>query len=181
MKTYRLLTAISCLFFISCGNRSEMVVKKDDFADITEFLNREKSELGQGGVHFIKTVDLNGTRQTKSTDHFDWNRELKPFYECDLNMLAMINDYRTDTLLKGDTTKITYTGIATRLKVSSMTVTYHANDLQSIEIRTSATNPWLMLERSLYYQKHLGYSLAENRKMTLSGEDSLNISVTFKH
>lgn len=179
MKYFSILTF---LFAILTGCRKDTLLqeKRQDFADLTGYLNTEQKELRSNKVSYEKTIVFNGKREKKVPEHFEWGKELKPFYECDLNQTSMISDYRCDTLKQGDSTTVTYSAISKKEKVRHLHIVLHNHSIHSINIRTSIRNPWFTLERELYYEKGNGYSIAENRKMALTGRDSLNIRVIFR-
>lgn len=173
---------LTCMIAIITGCDKDAVrqEKGRDFTDLTVYLNEEETELMSKKVSYEKTIFFNGKREKKVPDRFDWRKELKPFYECNLNEISMITDYRCDTLKRGDTTTITYSARGEREKVRKMSIVLYDHGIQRINIRTSISNPWFSLERELYYQKNQGYSIAESRKMALTGRDSLNIRVIFR-
>lgn len=163
-----------------CGKDTLLQEKRRDFADLTGYLNAEETELKNRKVNYEKTIVFNGKRENKVPERFEWGKELKPFYECDLNETAMISDYRCDSLKRGDSTTVTYDALGKREKVRKMEIVLYNHLIHSITIRTSLSNPWFTLERELYYEKGEGYSIAESRKMALTGRDSLNIRVVFR-
>jgi len=179
MRYFHILTCMVALF-TGCGKDTDREEKRRDFADLTRYLNDEETEMMGKKVNYEKTIFINGKWEKKVLDRFEWRKELKPFYECDLNETAMDTDYRCDSLKRGDSTTVTYTARGSREKVRKMEIDLYKDVIYNLNIRTSISNPWFTLERELYYQKNKGYSIAENRKMALTGRDSLNIRVIFQ-
>ena len=88
--------------FQSCsgeGIETNVDLDKKIYFDLKEYLDLEKQRLASLSS-FSKTVFVNGEKEQKKVEHLDFEKELKPFYDSDINRPAWSDKYKIDSVFQ---------------------------------------------------------------------------------
>lgn len=168
---------IPVLFLMSCVD--EPIVQHSSYFSITSFLNEEIKKHQKSKTHLAKEVIRDQVKESKNIDTPNWEIELKPFLESDIDKPAWHLAYECDTVQTDSLLQIVYVAKDEKAPVRRMQIEYLHQQIQKIEIQFEKTNPWFSLKRKLIYLRHRGYSIRGEQDMVLSDPSRFEINVKF--
>lgn len=177
MKKISLFSLI-LLFMGACSVDSNIKEHTPNFS-ISAFLKKEIEQHQQEKIRLDKSVFRDEMEESKVIEFPNWEHEMKPFLECDLEKPAYKNLYDADTIQSDSTMQIVYTTADKKAPVRRMQLDYQNQKLQKIEVSFEKTNTWFSLKRHLIYRPHIGYQIKGEQKMTLSEPSLFDIKVKF--
>lgn len=146
------------------------------FFDLKEFLAEEQLRLG-GHSDVSKTVEVNGTSETKELKAYDWQSEMALLNQWDINRPAWRDQYQRDTILDGQKSHIRYQSLDDKLQVQSMDIWQSGSQMDSILILTKVDNP-LRTTRGIYrYQPAGGLAFSQVSSRLFGSEQNLKVTL----
>lgn len=145
------------------------------FFDLANFVKTESDELK--GIEIKKTVEVNGTSQTLTIANVDWNEELAPFAQSNLNRPALWDKYQVDSTERGERKTITYNALDSTLftrklvveKVNNQPVEiYVHNRFSSLIAKTSQVLEWGPKHYEIYSEQYVKFG--DDRLLKIRGE-----------
>lgn len=167
-----LLVTFSC-----CQNTSPLPEKK--YFSIHDFLVSEIHRLKNDKTTLIKTIRQNNKSETVKLNLPDWENELKPFFEADIDKPAWKNTYSCDSAVNDSGSNVMYQALHPKAPVRQLQITYLENQIATVVISFEKSNSWFTLKQELIYWSGKGYSIKSNQKMSLSDPASYEINATF--
>ena len=154
---------------VSAQNATSFFDTKVFFEKITQnFLKNKVKKIE-------KTVIINGLEETKTIENPNWETELAPFIDANINRPAWQNKYKVE---KNDSTHI-YTALKPDLKVRKMTVLEANNDNIQLEIQTSEKSIISENALQMFFNQKTGYQIYKQQKIVGGKTDSITIKVKF--
>ena len=172
-----ILFIISFFFLNSCVD--EPIVQHSSYFSISSFLNEEIKQHQKSKTRLAKEVIRDEVKESKNIDTPNWEHELKPFFESDIDKPAWHLAYECDTVKTDSLLQIVYVAKDEKAPVRRMQIDYVHEQIQKIEIEFEKTNPWFSLKRKLIYLRHRGYSISGEQDMVLSDPSRFQINVKF--
>ncbi len=165
------------LLFTACTANKEM--KQNEYFDIKEvFLNQIKVLNVEKPV-FTKTIEMNSQKETKDLSTINWEKELDPFVQMDINKSAFAKSY---SVLETDSTISYKLKKEEKLPIKSILIRKNpkSEQLQSIEIEASDHNllyHWSKtLSANIITGKLKNYSIKGNQKILVFDAEIYSIS-----
>ncbi len=171
------LLIISFFLLISCAD--EPIVQHSSYFSISSFLNEEIKQHQKLKTRLAKEVIRDEVKESKNIDTPNWEHELKPFFESDIDKPAWHLAYECDTVQTDSLLQIVYVALDEKAPVRRMQIDYVHEQIQKIEIEFEKTNPWFSLKRKLIYNHLLGYHIRGEQHMVLSDPSRFEINVKF--
>ncbi|MBK7964999.1 MAG: hypothetical protein IPK10_06735 [Bacteroidetes bacterium] len=167
------------LLFSSCTDAP--VVKHETYFSISTFMNHEIKQHQTTKTRLIKVVTRDHKSETKEITVSNWEHELKPFFESDIDKPAWHLAYDCDTVKTDSLLQIVYVANDPKAPVRRMQIDYFQDQIQRIDIQFEKNNPWFSLKRKLIYQRDIGYQISGEQNMVLSDPSLFEINVKFIH
>ncbi len=146
---------------------------KPSFFDLSDYMEAEMKRLQALQPRVIKRVLLKGEVQERAWDSLNYQQELKPFADSDINRPAWYDKYRVDTLTSDteDTYQVRYRSLEGKLRVQELLVEFQADTGRVLAIEvTKETNSLIEeLRQTLHYTPAKGYRL-ESEQDPILGE-----------
>ena len=168
MRIYiRICLFLMILFTVSCAN--DNVALPHNYFSLTTYFKKQMKKLQEEKMKLNKVISRNNETQTKTFIDVDWEKELTPFLECDINKPAWIQSYQTDTLISSlGLIKINYTAREDHLPVRSIVLSFNAtNELMDITIYKKRHN--------FYYQSDIVYTYNAKKGFIISGQQHVRL------
>ncbi|MFQ5446281.1 MAG: hypothetical protein ACE5FF_05050, partial [Saprospiraceae bacterium] len=114
-------------------------------------------------------------------DDIDFEQELKPFSEADINRPAWTDKYTIDSLFDESNalTKLTYTAIDPKLKTKRVEIDFESNSVSKVFIENSTASAVAKTRQLLTYEPGTGYSIQSTQKVVLTSDDTFFVEVRF--
>lgn len=170
---------IPVLFLISCVD--EPIVQHSSYFSISSFLNEEIKQHQKLKTRLAKEVIRDEVKESKNIDTPNWEHELKPFFETDIDKPAWHLAYDCDTVQTDSLLQIVYVAKDEKAPVRRMQIDKLYEQIQNIEIQFEKINPWFSLKRKLIYHHLKGYQIQGEQHMVLSDPSRFEINVKFIH
>jgi len=140
------------LFITACSdNKSTSRSIVNDYFDLEEYFVKEAESLRQSNAKISKTLLKNGIAETLVFDSINWDKELKPFMNSNLNKPAFRHAYTIDTFLHHSAAKIIYTAKDPLLTTKSILISYFNEKIDSLMIINQTSNVYYTAEETLIY------------------------------
>lgn len=168
---------IPVLFLMSCSD--EPIVQHTPYFSISKYLNDEIKQHQKSKTRLTKEVIRDKVIESKNIESPNWEHELKPFFESDIDKPAWHLAYECDTVQTDSLLQIVYVALDAKAPVRRMQIDYLHEQIQKIEIQFEKKNPWFSLKRKLLYYHHRGYQIHGEQQMVLSDPSCFEINVKF--
>ena len=162
------------LLFSGCSSSSDEHAQKQlYFFDIAGYFKQQASLLS--GKPVLKTVNKNGSGETKKVLIKNWEQELQLFADADINKAAWKNSYKKDSTAS----VLLYTAEDPELKVRSIKITFKNQQPKEIVIHTQSTNLLYHTTEKLIFIPDSLYQISKHQKVILLGSNNYEISGRF--
>jgi hypothetical protein len=180
-----LLVSLSFLFS-NCQSKKEAdeslktSSSTSTFFNLKDFLETEIRDKLKNQKLVKKTVNINGKVETKDVEIKDWNEELKPFFNADINKPAWSDKYQSSEKPVGMHSKVkTYSTTEKLLKTKQLSIIEDDSTKQrTINIVTSDKTAVTQSDTQLVYESNSGYTISTQQKL-LGTTDNVVIQVVF--
>ena len=171
---------ILVILLTSCGEENINSEHKQ-YYDIAYFFKQESVALQKNKMKIVKQIIKDGAKDLKTFDNINWQKELKPFADCDINKPAWINSYLTDTItLKNGGITITYTAKEEKLPVRRIKISFtNENLIEDIVIRKERHNFYYRSDDWFVYRAMKGFEIKGSQKVHFLDETIYEISAIF--
>lgn len=167
----------SILLISSCTNAP--IGKHEPYFSISTFLNDEIEQHQNAKTRLLKEVKRDDQIETKEVTVSNWEHELKPFFESDIDKPVWHLAYDCDTVQSDTLQQIVYVAKDEKAPVRRMQIDVLKDQIQKIDIQFEKSNPWFSLKRKLIYQRNIGYQIIGEQNMVLSDPSLFEINVKF--
>ncbi len=180
----RYLLLLGC-FWLGCEQlpESESTLAKGEkpFFDLKGFFRQEINQLDSLQPRLRKTVRLDGSEETKILDTLDYDSELQVFLDSDINRIAWIDRYSTDSIRRARRLqRLVYRAKSEDLKTKLLAITFDsAGEVDLIRVRNNADSPTYQLEQRLRYKVDSGFVIQTRQEITLSPAKKMYVGVAF--
>ncbi|MFN0188100.1 MAG: hypothetical protein ACKVQV_05310 [Bacteroidia bacterium] len=166
-------------FFLLTSCVDEPIVQHSSYFSISKFLNDEIKQHQKSKTRLQKEVIRDEVKESKNIDTPNWEHELKPFFESDIDKPAWHLAYECDTVKTDSLLQIVYVALDEKAPVRRMQIDYLHEQIQQVEVLFEKTNPWFSLQRKLIYKHLVGYQIHGEQHMVLSDPSRFEINVKF--
>ncbi|WP_343522416.1 hypothetical protein [Pedobacter sp.] len=165
------------LAFFSCKQRKEAEAKTDlQYFDIKGYFDKEISRLQKLNPVVNKTVNVNGTAESKTSKMASWAKELAIFVNADINKASWKEGFKATQL---DGTEA-YTSDNKKIPVKKVSITRNGSEIQKIEILIDNKNILYQSQDTLTYFPDSLYSIRKHQKIRLLKEKKYSITGKLK-
>lgn len=177
MKKRLLLFCLS-LGLLSCSEKK--AGSTTIYFSVPGFIKDQARELRSSGSSLTRNVAFNGQLEEKFISEPDWDKELKPFAECDLNLAAWKNGFDIDTSYSKSLKKIRYRAREKRIAIRELELVLFEDSIQSLSIVYLKSNPWYSLGRQLTFSRGKGYTIIIEQDTPLQAAESIRLEGRFQ-
>jgi len=141
------------------------------FFSIENYFNEQIQNLEKGAYQLEKTLTINERAETKKTENIDYQTELAPFVNHDINRPAWSDKYSIDSLIEsGQLKTITYQALDASLKTQSLSIHFVENERVSfVSITTKSHSVLSDSEKKLDYYPLSRYNIL-SKETTKTGD-----------
>lgn len=153
-KYFRLFSVL--LFFVSagCKNSNDSSEIKNKLFDISAYFSAEAQRLQSLNASLEKTLIKNNISEKLIQKNPNWQLELKPFMESGLNKPAIANSYKIDSVLIGNSLKVTYAAMDSSAPVKNVILYFSDTKPDSIIILKATNTIYYTLSEELRYYRN---------------------------
>lgn len=159
MSGFRLSSMLVCLFLLSCTRENKK--NKDDIFGLKSYLKEEESRLDKHSA--IKTVEQDGVSEKKLLSNVNWEKELSPFYDINLNP-ANKTDYR-NVVHQEEGSSVSYITNNKNLVIRQVSFRFRTGNIQSIIVYKEEKNFLFTISQVLKYDKERGIEIISSEKV----------------
>ncbi|MGY4384915.1 hypothetical protein ACVWYN_001949 [Pedobacter sp. UYP24] len=119
------------IFIYGCQRKEGPVVVQDfSYFDIKSYMNREAARLQKNNKPITKTVEVDGSSETKQLKISDWKLELSIFSDAEINRDSWKGFFNVEK--EGNT--VTYNSNNEKVPIKTVKVIYNNKDVKGIVI-----------------------------------------------
>ena len=177
-----LIGIVSSTIFISCKNSEPPIsVTNKTYFDLTKIIQADINHNIENNCSEEKTVYIKGNKETKVIDTIDWQSELKPLLECDINRVAWKDKFFIDTIpndLNKDIT-IQYRALSEKVSVRSLSIVYAGQQIKKITIVKKIDSFLFSTVQTIDYVPAFGFLIRGEQKALMLNSFELNVNVKY--
>lgn len=170
------------LLFIACNEREPKISSTNKtYFDLTKVIQNDINRNITNNCTEEKTVYIQNHKETKKIDTVDWQKELQPLLECDINRTAWKGQFFIDTIpndLMKDTT-LQYRALNEKVSVRLLSVIYANNQIKKIIIIKKISSFLFSTVQSIDYYPSLGFAIRGEQKALMMNAFDLNVDVKY--
>lgn len=182
MKTFQSwfynLQMISMLVLFSCNNESPQQETAKSFYDLKKYFAQQTVFLEQHTVSLQKKIEKDGITEEKKILKVDWQHELAPFIECDINKPSWFHSFFTDTTFAAGEMRVKYLAREKKLPVQMLMISFELNNVKRIQIEKESSNKYFHSKNSLLYEPQKGFSITGMQEVMLSRKTNYTITAS---
>ncbi|MCB9449618.1 MAG: hypothetical protein H6585_14895 [Flavobacteriales bacterium] len=175
-----MLILISVMCLTSCIQVKEPDSGAKPFFDIPAYFNAEIAHLTSTQQKVNKRITLDDRTESEQELNINWKLEFHVFTECDLNVPALRDAYRTDSSGTSGNLIISYHAKDNDTKVREVSITFENNQVTSIRIELITSSNLYSLKRELSYTPGSGYHMEGERQVPGLDPSHYMIDATFQ-
>lgn len=151
------------------------------YFDIKGYFTNQIKQLEAQKTSLIKTAFLNDKQETKTLSHLNWQDEFALFINSDINRIAWINSYSTDSCNQITQKHIDYKSLDPDLRTQEIHVWLDiaTQQLDSLSVRNKVKNVFYTLDEKLYFSPSKGYIINAIQKARFTPPDTMQITGQF--
>lgn len=169
----RLILFLSFIvFFCGCDAPQE---NTSMYFDIPGFIDKEVIHLAEKVRTLKKNLRYNEKEEQQFIEKPDWKKELKPFFETDLNKPAYAGRFELDSSFAGDTLKISYNSTNNKSDLQLAEVYYYKREPIKIAVLFTEKNALFTSNKRLVYFCDSLFEIAGEQELRLSTTSSYSV------
>lgn len=175
-------SAVFSTIFISCKNVEPPISATDkSYFDLTKIIQTDINHNIENNCSEEKTVYIKGNKETKVNDSIDWQSELKPLLECDINRVAWKGNFFIDTIPSDLTSDITvqYRALDEKISVRSLSIVYDNSKIKKITINKKIESFLFSTVQIIDYVPSFGFLIRGEQKALMMNTFELNVNVKY--
>jgi hypothetical protein len=177
-KRYCLLPFLIIIALLSCSNPKHSSLLP--YFDLQGFMNGQIKILTTGKSGVIKHLSVNDKKEVHQFISPDWQQELQPFIDADINKPAWRGNFNVDTAyyVDIDTEKIvTYTTNVPDIRTKKLVLytDIHTRAILEIEADNRADNVLYHFDQQLFYFPLKKYFITTYEKVVLMNPSTMKI------
>ena len=178
-KIHHICYIIFAGFFISCGEENVNAVHQN-YYDIAAFFKNESAAMQKNNMKTEKVIVKDGIKDARSFTNVDWQKELKPFADCDINKPAWINAYNVDSIPSaGNRMQIIYSAKEEKMPLRRIEINSMNDSVQMITIHKERHNFYYQSDDHYTYHSGKGYEINGSQKVHFLDKTVYEIKSTF--
>lgn len=173
------ITFIYCciLFLCQCQTPEISETQQKELFDLAQFIQEKGDSLRLHQVNLEKTVQLNGSSETKTISAPNWTAELSEFSSSNINRPAWVDEYEVQKIKDG----FSYSLKKDKdLDIKQIIVT-ETNGQTLVRISKSIKNILNKSQKEMSFHSEHGYSIRQIRASLGMNPDTLLIQGKFKN
>lgn len=152
------------------------------YFSIPEFISKQVHDLDSSNTRLTRSVDFNNNHEEKTIEEPDWQKELKPFTDCDLNLPAWRNGFDIDTTESAGKKKIRYKAREKKIAIRELELELDSKgeSVLHLYIIYLKSNPWYSLGRKLTFTPGQGYTILIEQDTPLEAAETIRLEGRFQ-
>ena len=176
----KFVTLLLSVAFISACTTSPQNSKPDEAeVNYAHLIDQEIKKLMDMHAGLEKTIYYQGNIEKKIIDHPDWNKELRPFLQCNIQTPAFDKLFSESRRVSGDSLILVYSAKTDKSEVRKLEIYMLNQRLDSISAELFRQNSYFMLNETLQYAPSQGYLISGSQKMMFAAETVYRIEAHF--
>ena len=174
------LALLLILFFSSCDNqtgKSKEEVKT--YFDIKNYFLQQAKLLSDGNVYLKKKIIKDGKTEEKLFSIVDWQKELKPFSDCNINKPAWAHSYVADTLFSEGKLSVKYITRDITLPIKEIKLNFENNRLVRMFIHKQTSNSYYTAKNDYVFETDSGFVITGLQEVMLADKTIYSIAAKF--
>ena len=169
MKNVFLITCFLVLIS-ACNTPQEKINTTDIDFNYIKLLDQEIKNLSNMHAGLQKSIYYQGKNEKKTIDAPDWDKELRPFFQCNIQTPAFNKLYSESRRVSGDSLILVYTARTDKSEVRRLEIYLLRLKLDSIRAELFRQNSYFTLNETLQYAPDYGYLISGSQKMMFASE-----------
>jgi hypothetical protein len=177
MRLILFFTSITLLF--SCGDPVGKAQFTGPFFSISDYFKEQAEKLSKSGISLQKKLIKDGKEEFQLQHDVDWEVQLRPFLESDINKPAYIRSYATDTIFLDNEMKVVYKALESDLPVQLIELTFSDEICKKVAIEKLKDNAIYVSKQHLVFELNKGHTISGKIRVQKLLESNYFISAAY--
>lgn len=177
---------IACLVLLigitACKNKNkqEAGTGSPNFFDLKTVVNADIKNLTANKCSIKKDVVIDGKSESQLLGSVDFEKELQPLIDCDINKAAWKDKFLVDSIESNGEKSIHYSALSDKVNIKSMRIIMdERNEVKKIEIRKEIRSFTFSFDSEIEYFPGKGYDINTAQKAFLIHTFAMQVHATF--
>lgn len=167
------------LSYISCNNKTENAPESKPYFDLKKYFLQQADLLNKQQTQLQKQITKVSKTEVKIFTSVDWQRELTPFSDCDINKPSWFHSYYADTNFVAGEMRVKYIARDASLPVRQLQVNFENNIVKQLYIDKESANSYYHSKNSYAYSPVNGFAINGSQEVMLSRKTNYSITAKF--
>ncbi len=180
MNPKNILSLFIIILIFSCNGKTENSTSEvKTYFDLKEYFVQQAKTLQANTAYLQKKITKDGKVEQKIFNQVDWQKELKPFSDCDINKPAWINSYLMDTVFSNYNTILKYSARETSLPIQQLIVVFENDKLRQLTINKQSANSYYTAKNDYVFVPDSGFTITGSQEVMLAQKTNYSITAKF--
>ncbi|BDS11368.1 hypothetical protein [Aureispira anguillae] len=179
-KYFLFFCLLTSIFSCQLPIKPQTTVTKTTFFDLKNFLDQEVKHLNSSNIKVQKNIRYNKKTEEKVVQIDDWKKELKVFYESDINKPSWSDKYTLDSSSIGDGLSLLhYKAIDQNLSTQVLDIKLIGQKVHSILVVKKTSNQVYESQQYLTYIPGKSYTIKNTQDVILFDKNDYLIEAKY--
>ncbi len=167
------------LLLASCSNKTELSEETKPYFDLNKYFSQQVDLLNKQHTKLQKQISKDSKTEEKMFNTVNWQNELKPFFDCDINKPSWFHSYFTDTTFAAGEMRVKYLARESSLPVRQLLVSFENNQVKRIQVDKETSNSYYKSKNNYTYTPAEGFSINGSQEVMLARKTNYTIIAKF--
>ena len=177
-----LLFVIASFLLSSCNQAQDSLSDQISYFDLKSVVREDILQNKNNSCAALKTVVVDTVREEKIIAQVDWEKELQPILESDINKPAWKGKFLVDTLrgvIPGQYSVI-YKSVSDKINIRLLRVTFNSGNLEKIYIVKQIQSFIFASNQTIEYFPRAGFVVSGEQRAAMMKRFNLNVEVKYR-
>jgi hypothetical protein len=179
MRSIFILTYLYLLLFVSCTSKTENITEVKPYFDLKKYFTEQAGILNKQDTKLQKQITKDGKTEVEQFTSVNWQLELKPFSDCDINKPSWFHSYFADTNFVAGEMRVKYIARDASLQVQQILLIFENNQLTRLYIDKESINSYYHSKNSYAFIPAEGFSINGAQEVMLARKTNYSIVAKF--
>lgn len=179
MKDTLILAILCAIFFVSCNNKTENTTEVKPYFDLKKYFSQQAYLLNKEQTQLQKQIIKDGKTEEKKFTTVNWQSELNPFSDCDINKPSWFHSYFSDTTFAAGEMRVKYLARDASLPVQQLLISFENNHVKRMYIDKVSANNYYHSKNTYAYTPSQGFTINGSQEVMLARKTNYSIVAKF--
>ncbi len=167
------------LVLAGCNNKTEHEQETKPYFDLNKYFSEQVEVLNKQQTKLQKQISKDNKTEEKTFNTINWQSELKPFSDCDINKPSWYHSYFTDTTFAAGEMRVKYIAREPSLPVRQLLISFENNQVKRLHVDKETSNSYYHSKNNYTYTADKGFTINGSQEVMLARKTNYTIVAKF--